>query len=889
MRWLKALRLRFRSLFHRAEVDNELDDELQFHLDQLISTYVTRGVNPQEARRLALAEMGGLAQQREACQDTRGIGAFETISRDVRSAIRGLRRTPGFTATIVASLALAIALLTTSFSVVNAYLLRSMPFPAADRLFQVWLAPPGQQEPRGLTALDWSTLSDVVELADSSYFARYYFTSQGYTQELAGFVVAQQSVEALGVRAIAGRSFNAGDFVPEAINVPTNVLISEAMANARFGSKEAALGQTLRVATTTLTTLSTLNVIGILPADFRYARDYSRSGFDILAPQRRPSRVYMVRLREGTAASVAEARITEAARRIPGISLGSDWPGVTLESVHERYVKPVRPVLMSVMVASTLVLLIVTANVAILTLLRALRRQKEVAVRLALGAGKRHMVRSIVTEAVLISTAALMAGLTLSSWIARVLAPQIEIRLGTPAPGGPSAMGLDWVSATVAVAVCLFVAMALSLVPLFLRQNAVAEDLRRDSRTSTDGRFARWTRSALITVEVAGSIALLAGCGLMVRTALSLLNTDLGMNPSGVVRSRIALPLQRYPDDASFMPFYDQLSARLAAQGHATIGMTDWPLFLEPARSLRIELDGAQSFDSHNPLAQDRPASAAVTAVNAGYLTTLGIRVLEGRAFSEGDRPGGDPVALASETLARRLWPTGSPIGQRLRAKERLGADTGPWRTIVGVVSDVRQTPADEDKGDLYVPFSQVPARYAPILIRSDKPLSDWLQTLRTTVGAIDPAVLVSPPTSLETEWDKQLAGSRFLASLLTGFAIFAALVTVVGLYGVTAYTVRQREPEVAIRMALGATRRQVVSLFMNQVAWIIVAGCVLGIGGAALVSRTLERQLHGVTPFDAVTVSSAVILMSLAALLATWWPARRAASSDPGSLLKER
>jgi len=600
----------------------------------------------------------------------------------------------------------------------------------------------------------------------------------------------------------------------------------------------------------------------------------------VVAPQQRPTgRAYMVRLREGAAPAVAEARITDAIRRVPGIKLGTDWPGVTLESVRDRYVKPVRPVLVSVMVASTLVLLIVTANVAILTLLRALRRQKEVAVRLALGAAKRHLVRSVVVEAVVISSAALVAGLTISSWIVRVLGPRIELQLGTPAPGGASAIALDWVTVTVAVSVCLFVAVALSLVPLFLRPAALAEDLRRDSRTATDGRFARWTRSALITVEVAGSIALLVGCGLMVRTALSLLNTDLGMNPRGVVRSRIALPVMGYPDDAAFLRFYDRLTASLATESRVTIGMTDWPLFLEPARPLRIELDRTEQATE----------SAAVTSVNAGYLTTLGIRLLDGRNFAETDRPGSEPVALASETLARRLWPTGSPVGQRIRARERLGAPIGPWRTVVGLVSDVRQTPADEDKGDLYIPFTQLPARYAPILIRSDRPLSEWLQTLRTTVGAIDPAVLVSPPTSLEKEWDKQLAGSRFLASLLTGFAMFAALVTLVGLYGVTAYTVRQREPEVAIRMALGATRRQVVSLFMNQAAWVIGAGCLLGIGGTALVSRTLERQLHGVTPFDPVTVASASVLMALAALIATWWPAKRAASSDPGTLLKER
>lgn len=874
MRWLTALRLRFRSVFHRSDVDRDLDDELQFHLDHLIATHVDRGVNPREARRLALVELGGLEQQREACQDTRGIGALEAVSSDVRFAIRGLRRTPGFTATIVASLALAIALVTTSFSVVNAYLIRSMPFPAADRLYHVWHAPPGQQEPNGISALDWSPLSDIVELADSSIFSRYYLTSGGYTQELFGLAVARQSVDGLQVRAVTGRTFEPSDFAPGS----TSVLISESTARARFGSAEAALGQTLQASTTTQGGAPvTLRIIGILSPDFRYAREFSRSVLDIVAPLQRPAaRVYMVRLREDVAPAEAETRITEAIRRIPGIELAADWPGVTLESVHERYVEPVRPVLVSVMVASALVLLIVTANVAILTLLRALRRQKEVAVRLALGAARRHLVRSIVVEAVVISAAALTVGLTISSWIVRALGPQIELQLGKPAPGGASAIGLDWVTVTVAVAICLFVALALSLVPMFLRQNALAEGLRRDSRTSTDGRFARWTRSALITVEVAGSIALLVGCGLMVRTALSLLNTDLGMNPSGVVRSRIALPVQGYPDDAAFMQFYDRLAASLATEARATIGLTDWPLFLEPARPLRIELDRTEQAST----------SAAVTSVNPGYLTTLGIRMLDGRGFFGTDRATSEPIALASETLARRLWPTGSPLGQRVRTRERLGAPIGPWRTIVGVVSDVRQTPADEDKGDLYVPFAQVPARYAPILIRSDRPLSEWLQTLRSAVGAIDPAVLVSPPTLLENEWDKQLAGSRFLASLLTGFAIFAALVTLIGLYGVTAYTVRQREPEVAIRMALGATGRQVVSLFMNQAAWVITAGCLLGVGGAALIARMLERQLHGVAPFDPVTVAGAAVLMSVAAILATWWPARRAARQNPSRLL---
>ena len=360
----------------------------------------------------------------------------------------------------------------------------------------------------------------------------------------------------------------------------------------------------------------------------------------------------MVRLREGACARPGGSRITDTIRRIPGIKLGSDWPGVTLESVHDRYVKPVRS-------GSCFRDGRIDTGAAHRD---GKRRDPHVPSRAsaAEGSGGAPGTRCRQTSSGSRnrhgsgrrSSAALAVGLTISSWIVRALGPQIELQLGKPAPGGVSTIGLDWLTVTVAVSVCLLVALTLSLVPLFLRQGALADDLRRDSRTATDGRFARWTRSALITVEVAGSIALLVGCGLMVRTALALVNTDLGMNPKGVVRSRIALPLQGYPDDAAFVRFYDRLTTSLASEARATIGMTDWPLFLEPARPLRIELDRTEQVAT----------SAAVTSVNAGYLTTLGIRVLDGRAFSETDRPGSEPVALASETLARRLWPTGRQL-----------------------------------------------------------------------------------------------------------------------------------------------------------------------------------------------------------------------------------
>ena len=281
---------------------------------------------------------------------------------------------------------------------------------------------------------------------------------------------------------------------------------------------------------------------------------------------------------------------------------------------------------------------------------------------------------------------------------------------------------------------------------------------------------------------------------------------------------------------------------------------------------------------------------AGVIAVSDGYFDLLRIKLKQGRGFTASDRPEAEPVAVISATLAQRLWPNESALGKRLRTAERpvSNAPLTVWRTIVGVAQDVRQTYTDADLHDVYLPFLQASSRYAPLFIRTDQPPAFWLKALRTTVAEIDPAVLIGSGTMLDEQARQQLAGPRFLMSVLTGFALFAALIALLGIYGVTAYAVQQREREVAIRIALGATPVAIILMFLRQSGLVLAIGIGGGLFGATAVARMLGSQLHGVKPFDVATIFGACAFLVLAGLLAIWWPARRAAFQNPMNALNE-
>lgn len=806
-----------------------------------------------------------------------GSRSLEGLVRDLRLAARSLARTPGFAVLTVAPLALGLALTACTLAVVNAYLLRSMPYPDSERLHHVSYATPGEPEPRGLSAMDWRALSDLVELADSSTPTRLHLVDGAYPQEAMGLAVAPGSVEALGLRAWFGRGLDAGDYAPTAERV---ALIGHDLWRQRFRADSQAIGRTFRARLANIAGEAALiRIVGVLPPGYRYAREHARGDAEFVLPLRAPMRTYLIRLRAGVPAAVAQERIEEAVRAV-ATSLPHAWAGVRLESVHARYVDGLRPVLMAIILAAALVLLIVCANVAVLTMLRAMRRQKEVAVRVALGAGRLQILRLLVAESGLICGGALALGLIVTAFALRWLGPVVEERLGRDAPGGTGAISVDPTVLLGVGIIGVLAAVALSFIPLLAPwQHRLADTLRSAGRVLTDGSRMRRMRSALVALEVAAALALLVGGGLMIRTVMSLLGTELGFETRGVQRARIALPAGRYPHDSLTAPFYERLQDGLNARLGQSFALANViPFFQAPKQTIDADSAGTGAH------------AASMMGVGTGYFATLGIRIVAGRSIDARDRKGTEAVVVISQSLARRLWPDGVAIGRRLRTAERSvsGAPPGAWRTVVGVARDVRQAFTDGDLLDAYIPFLQAPGRYAPLYVRTSRPAPEWLDAVRATVAEVDPDALVAPSPSLEEESRRLLAGPRFLMTILSGFAANALALALLGIYGVTAYAVQQREREVAIRMALGATAAEVTALLVRSGGAVITVGLAFGMLGAVGISHVLRNQLYGVTGFDLPTLLAGSAVLALACLVATWWPARRAARTSPMGVLNE-
>lgn len=824
------------------------------------------------------SDFGNTLRLREQSRDVWGWRWLDDLTRDGRLAIRTFRRSPAFTAVVLTSLALGFALAASTMAVVNAYLVRGMPYPNSDRLFHVMYGPIGAPEPRGLTAFDWSTVRDVVEIADYSIPARFFLTDRASPVEVNGLAVAPRSLEAYGVQAVVGRALQPQDFAAGAEPV---AMIGDTLWRTAFSADPAVVGRIVHARRSNLAEpVEALRIVGVLPPEFRSARDYSRGLVDVAVPLPTVMRVYFVRLQPGTTPAQAEARITTALQG-QATWLPPDWTGVHLQSIKDRYLDEARPLLLAVTFAAALVVIIVCANVATLMLLRVTRRQKEFAVRAALGAGTRHLARMLLIETGVLCGAALILGVGLTAVTMGTLAPSIEENLGRSAPGGSGAIAVDGTVLAVVAILGLFVVLAVSCLPVLVSmKRRLADALRKDGRTGAESVASGRVRSGLVAVEVAGSLALLVACALMIQSVASLLRTDLGYSTAQVVRARIALPARTYPDAASFAGFFDRFTPKLtAALQNGSWAFTNFIPFYE-APSQHVEADGAEG----------TAQMAGVTAVSESYFSTLRIDIREGRVFTVDDRRGAEPVAIISESLRRQLWPTGGAIGRRIRTAEEPVPDSPltVWRTVVGVARDVRQTYVDDNQRDVYLPHAQAPNRYAQLFIRSDQPAAFWQQQLGQMAGEIDRDVLVSPPRAIQTEGDALLAKPKFLMSLLTGFGAFTLMLTVVGIYGVTAYAVAQREREIAIRMALGASRQRVVRMFLRSGSVVIGCGLAMGLAGSFGAARLVEHQLHGVTPFDTSTLVLASALMSGAAFAATWWPAQRATARDPALTLKE-
>jgi predicted permease len=846
-------------VLNRRRFDRALADEMDAHREMM------RDPNT----------FGHTLRLREASRDTWGWLWVDDLAREIRLAARSLRRAPGFTIISIASLVLGLSLAMAAIAVTNAYLVRSLPYPNADRLYHVRYAPPGPYEPGGLSAIDWNSLRDVVELPITASSTTLYL-GDGSEQPLRALRVNRGFIDGLGVRPPVGRTFAAEEYMTSSTPV---AMISHAMWRDRFASDSAIVGKTLRAELGEQRVApQTFRIVGVLPPGFWYGRE-SSALMDVLLPLTAPARTYMVRLREGVSVPTAQRRMTEVTR-VVATSLVPDWSGVELESVHERYVGQFRPVLLGATIVAGIVLLIACTNVAVLVLLRALQRQKEMAVRVALGAGSRHIVRLLVAESGLLCgvAIALVVGVTMATL--RLLAPLIEAQLGRTAPRGVSAIGIDPNVLGIAGAATVAIALSLCLIPLVTPwQRRLADTLRGSGRFGTDGQSMHRIRSTLIGFEIAGSLVLLVACGMMIRSVVQMVTTDLGVDVTHVARARLVLPTRAYQDPASRYAFFRRVTERTEAVAGGKVALTSWPPFAE---SMAQPVIGDE--------AQNVTSSAAVSAIGTDYFSVLGIPVRDGRVFGAGDREATERVAIVSEAVARRLWPGGTAVGRRIRAVDEIGTSTpsATWRTVVGVVGNVRQTYGDNDVADVYVPFYQVaPERFVSFYLQTTTERRVLFTLIRDALAETDPLVQLRDVVQVADE-NRQLVGTRFLTTVLSAFAAFAAFLSIVGIYGVIAYAVRQRRREFAIRVALGATRQAVTSLSMRGGGIVLAVGIAIGAVAAAGAGRVLRNQLYGVPPIDVWSLVGAAALMGAAGLLAIWWPARRAGSVDPVEVLRE-
>ncbi|MGE3490106.1 MAG: ABC transporter permease [Vicinamibacterales bacterium] len=860
-------------------LSDDVVTELAMFLADVYQAERAAGQTPEAAHAAALqrldrAAFDDVAQRQRASRppaaaEARPIGASEpwlsSLWYDLRAAASALMAARAFTTTAVFTMAAGLALATAILAAVNVYMLRGLPYPDADRLYGIDYGP--FPWPEGIDRLDWSSLDDTVELTVAWDLDGFHILGGEYPESAQGTWATPGFMQAMDVRASVGRTFTLDEYREGGPNV---AMISHRLWQTRFGGRPEIAGSTFTAyLNDRADAASTFTIVGVLPADLWLMNTFS----DVVAPLKGPSAPYQLRLRPGVAPDLVASRIDTLIRR--GATGISPQFAVRLESLQDGYVAQVRPTLWSIAVGAGLVVLIAAANVAILMIVRARGRVRELAVRIALGASHLRIARMVTLEGLLIGALSTGIGLATAAALLPSLGPFVERSLNRRIPGGLSALSLDPAVLLVGLAAGAAVTALFTLIPVAMLWRsraslAVAGSLRGIAGTPGTGR----SRAALIALEVAASLTLLAGAALMADSARRMLQVDFGVDGRDVTTAMLSVRRSAFPDAGARAGLYERLDRELTGvAGNTAVALGSyWPLQTPPATRVGT--------------AQATAADASSLAVTTRYFEAVGMRVLEGRPFAAADRLGAEPVMIISASLARHLWPGASALGQSLSV-EPAGDRPLTQATVIGVVNDVRQTHLDQELHDTYVPLAQNPIPFTFLYLRG--PLhASWDREVRATLARVHPEISIGTVRPLEFGLEQERARPRFLAYLLSTFAIVASLLALIGMHGVIAYAVRQRQREIAVRIAVGADPRAVTLLFLRYGAWVLGAGVVLGLGGALGLGQVLQSQLHGVRPAEPAVLIIAVAAFTAVAFLAMLWPARRAAAVDPLAVLKD-
>jgi putative ABC transport system permease protein len=801
----------------------------------------------------------------------------DEMFQDLRFGMRMLLKHPGFTLIAILTLALGIGANTAIFSVVNALMLRPLPYPDPERL--VWVEEVSKTNaisvPDGRHFLDWQEQSRTLEGISQIDGDTWTLTGVGEPERIEVGIISATLFPMLGIQSLAmGRNFTAAEDKPGGARV---AILSHGLWQRRFNSDQEIVGKSITLNDTNYT------VIGVLPANFRvfYTNEvWVPLALDIQeerASKRTSFNTTVARLKPGVTREQARAELDTLLQRYraarPGESQRIVDSRTRLTPLQEYLLGDTRSGLLrrSLLVlfaAVGLILLIACANVANLLLARSVTRQKEMAVRAALGAGRFRLARQMLTECLLLAFAGGSAGLLLAYWLTRLLGSLNSIdTIGEMARVATIAIDLRVLGFTLLLS--LLTGLLFGLLPA-LRLSYPDLNVSLKEGGSGSGFHGRGLRSTLMVSEVALALVLLIGAGLLIRSFVKLLDVDPGYRAENLLTARISLP-PRYRDNSQRVEFYERLLQRLAAlPGVAAVGATSHlPLTgYNMGSTLRVE--------GRSPLEEERRASVPVARVNPDYFRTMGIGLRAGRLFNDGDTQGAPSVALLSETLARRLFPNEDPLGKRLSL-------AGSSTTVIGVVSDIRYTGLDgEIEQAVYLSYRQLPRSGMALILHSAVEPSSLAPPLRGAVREIDPGLAVNEVMTMNERLSNSVAARRFHLMLLGGFAALALLLAGIGVYGVISYVTTQRMHEVGIRMALGAQSADVSRLFIRQGMALVSLGVGLGLLGAFALTRVMSSLLFGVGATDPLTFACVALLLSSIALVACYLPARRAARIDP-------
>jgi putative ABC transport system permease protein len=872
----------------------DVDDELRFHLESHVEMLVREGMTPDAARAEALRRFGDVHRVKRAVRamDERHVradhraAAWDALRRDVSYGVRSLRRTPAFTAIAVLTLTLGIGANTAIFSIIEGVLLSPLPYAQPERLVQVYTRFSGFGFDRGNLSepefLDFQRDARSFEHLAAYTSRGYGLTGEGEPERVRAIRATASLFAVLAVPAARGRVFLPEEDAPAHDQV---VVLTDGLWRRRFGADPAVVGRTLTLDGRQRT------IIGIMPAKFWFA---DADLFVPLAINRDTltgrSAHYLQavgRLEAGVPPAQANAEVATIATQLTA-AYAANYPdklgfGASVVGMRDAWVGDTRPALFVLAGAVGLVLLIACANVANLLLARGEGRQRELAVRAALGAPRSRIVRQLLTESLLLA----LVGATLGLLLAPV---GVNALLALNPDGLPFVrrIAVDGPVLAVALVLTLTTGLLFGVMPALQASRAdVQSVLKEGGRGSAGGRRGQQTRAVLVAGQVALAVVVVTGAGLLLKSFWRLQRVDPGFDTSSTLAFDLRLPPARYVSDSQAIGFFGTLVERLAAL----------PGVEDAAAATTLPLGGSTSnwdieIEGRPETAEEAPVSPNFQIVAGDYFRTMRIPVRQGRAFLPSDDGRATPVVLINETLARQQWPGRGPLGVRFRV--RGSTPPFPWMTVIGVVADSRQQSLrEEPRGEYFVPLAQSTTSAGgawagmTMIARTRTDPAALVAPVRRTTWGLDPDLALANVRTLRELVSRSVAQPRFTTLLVLIFGAVALVIAAIGIYGVVAYSVSRRTREVGVRLALGALPSDVVRLIVSQGMAVAGAGIVVGVAGALVVTRAISRLLYGVSPTDPWTFAAIALLLTFVAALAAYLPARRVTRIEPTLALR--